>query len=231
MICSKGKLSSELDNIRSIMAENGCPDHVVNSSITKKIRNFRRPPSYGPKKCPVYLHLPWLGAISTRFEKQVASAVQRCYFSVEPRVVFTTRKLLPTSKKDVLPASQQSNIIYEFSCHCDSRYVGRTSQRLQDRIKQHVPKSVRTGQVSQDRKAFNRSCKLTNHEPICDSAIGQHLLTNQSRALHYSDDRFSILSKGRSAFHLSALEATYIKVSRPILCRQKEFVYTLKISH
>ena len=193
--------------------------------------DFRRPPSYGPKKCPVYLHLPWLGAISTRFEKQVASAVQRCYFSVEPRVVFTTRKLLPTSKKDVLPASQQSNIVYEFSCHCDSRYVGRTSQRLQDRIKQHVPKSVRTGQVSQDRKAFNRSCKLTNHEPICDSAIGQHLLTNQSCALHYSDDRFSILSKGRSAFHLSALEATYIKVSRPILCRQKEFVYTLKISH
>ena len=99
MICSKGKLSSELDNIRSIMAENGYPDHVVNSSITKKIRNFRRPPSCGPKKCPVYLHLPWLGAISTRFEKQVASAVQRCYFSVEPRVVFTTRKLLPQAKK------------------------------------------------------------------------------------------------------------------------------------
>ena len=146
-------------------------------------------------------------------------------------VFVATRQLLPTSKKDVLPASQQSNIVYEFSCHCDSRYVGRTSQRLQDRIKQHVPTSVRTGQVSQDRKAFNRSCKLTNHEPICDSAIGQHLLTNQSCALHYSDDRFSILSKGRSAFHLSALEATYIKVSQPILCQQKEFVYALKISH
>ena len=99
MICSKGKLSSESDNIRSIMAENGYPDHVVNSSITRKIRNFRRPPSYGPKKRPVCLHLPWLGAISTRFEKQVASAVQRCYFSVEPRVVFTTRQLLPASKK------------------------------------------------------------------------------------------------------------------------------------
>ena len=84
MICSKGKLSSKLDNIRSIMAENGYPDHGVNSSITRKIRNFRRPPSYGPKKCPVYL--PWLGAISTRFEKQVASAVQHCYFSVEPHV-------------------------------------------------------------------------------------------------------------------------------------------------
>ena len=44
--------------------------------------------------------------------------------------------------KDVLPALQKSNVIYQFSCHCDSRYVGSTSQRLQDRIK-HVPKSIR----------------------------------------------------------------------------------------
>ena len=122
----------------------------------------------------VYLHLPWLGVISTKFKKQVASPVQRCYFSVEPRAVFTTRQLLPASKKDALPASHQSNIVYEFSCHCDSRYVGRISQRLQDRIMQHVLKSVRTGQFSQDRSAFNRSCKLTNHKPSCDSAIGQH---------------------------------------------------------
>ena len=25
----------------------------------------------------------------------------------------------------VLPALQKSNVIYQFSCHCDSRYVGR----------------------------------------------------------------------------------------------------------
>ena len=131
----------------------------------------------------------------------------------------------------MLPASQQSNIVYELSCQCDSRYVGHTSQWLQDRIKQHIPKYVRTGQFSQDRAAFNHSCKLTNHEPSCDSAIGQHLLTNQSCALHYSDDRFSILLKGHSAFQLSALEATYIKVSQSILCWEKEFVYALKISH
>ena len=59
----------------------------------------------------------------------------------------TTRCLLYqlvlfTTNKDVLPALQKSNVIYQFSCHCDSRYVGRTSQRLQDRIKQRVPKSI-----------------------------------------------------------------------------------------
>ena len=28
-------------------------------------------------------------------------------------------------------------------CHCDSRFVGRTTQKLQERIKQHVPKAKR----------------------------------------------------------------------------------------
>ena len=39
----------------------------------------------------------------------------------------------------------------------------------------------------------------------------------------------SILARGRSPFYLSALEATFIKTFNPTLCRQKEFVYSLKI--
>ena len=64
-----------------------------------------------------------------------------------------------------------------------------------------------------------------------DSAIGLHFLCNPTRAQHYDDSMFSILVKRRSPFHLSALEATFIKTSNPILCRQKKFVYNLKILH
>ena len=45
----------------------------------------------------------------------------------------------------------------------------------------------------------------------------------------YSNDQFSILAQAKSTFHLLVLEATYIKISLPILCRQKEFVYSLQI--
>ena len=45
----------------------------------------------------------------------------------------------------------------------------------------------------------------------------------------YDDSMFSILAKGGSPFYLSALEATFIRTSNPILCRQKEFIYNLKI--
>ena len=46
-----------------------------------------------------------------------------------------------------------------------------------------------------------------------------------------NDEQFSILATARSSFHLSVLEVTYINSLQPILCCQKEFVYSLQISH
>ena len=57
------------------------------------------------------------------------------------------------------------------------------------------------------------------------------LLQNPTCAQHYDDSRFSIFAQGRSRFHLSALESTFIKISNPALCGQKEFVYGFKIVH
>ena len=166
-----------------------------------------------------------------KFEKQITSAVKRCFFSVEPRVIFNTRQLLPATKKDVLPSHHHSNVIYQYVCHCDSRYVGRTSPRLEDRIKQHVPRSITNPPASHNRQSLSRSCKNnTRPQQFHESAISQHLLDNAQCALYYSDDKFSILARGCSSFHLSALEATFIKSLNPLLCKQKEFVYSLKIS-
>ena len=72
----------------------------------------------------------------------------------------------------------------------------------------------------------------TNTQSLAsNSAIGLHLLQSPTCAQHYDDSRFSILAQGRSPFHPSALEATFIKTSNPALCRQKKFVYSLKIVH
>ena len=86
-------------------------------------------------------------------EREISRSAQIVVYSTinEPRVVYSTNELLSATNKDVLPALQKSNVIYQFSCHCDSRYVGRTSQRLQNRIKQHVPKSIPCCSSSQKR--------------------------------------------------------------------------------
>ena len=96
---------------------------------------------------------------------------------------------------------------------------------------QHIPKSIRNANSILKRSLPSRACKSSTPNPTqtCDSAIGLHLLLNASCAKHYHQDRFRILARGRSAFHLSVLESIFIKTSNPDLCRQKEFVYSLKI--
>ena len=87
--------------------------------------------------------------------------------------------------------------------------------------------------ISQDQSTLARSCKPIRSfkTETSFSAIGQHLLQNPTCAHEYNDNKFSILAHGHTSFHLSTLEATYIKTSKPNLCKQKEFVYGLKIAH
>ena len=76
-----------------------------------KMKQFHALPKFGPKKCLVCLRLLSLNSVSTWFEKQVKSAVKQCISTVEPRVVYSTNKLLSATNKDVLHALQQSNVI------------------------------------------------------------------------------------------------------------------------
>ena len=228
-ICSKSSLQQELDTIKSLFLKNGYPESVINARISKKILQFQKHPIEGPQRCPVYLKLPWIGETSVIFEKKIKSSILNCFSTVQPRVIFTTRRILPAIHKDVLPASQLSMVVYQYVCRCECRYVGRTSQRLQDRIRQHVPKTIRN-KTNQERIQPTRKSKINSFTPNCDSAIGTHLLKHPNCALHYNDNQFSILSKARSEFHLAVLESIHITSSKPALCRQKEFVYRLKLS-
>ena len=89
----------------------------------------------------------------------------------------------------------------------------------------------------QKRILHTRKCKSSTQSNVqslaSDSAIGAHLLQNPACAQQHNDRRFSFLAHGRFPFHLSVLEATFIKTSNPALCRQKKFVYrySLKIVH
>ena len=115
-------------------------------------------------------------------------------------------------------------------------------QRLQERIKQHVPKAIRqkttlsqeqgTHRSQPTRTQPNRKCKAkskTQFEPESDSAIGQHFLESNQCARNYSDSQSKILTTACSQFHLSLLEAVYISRKKTDLCRQKQFVFTLQL--
>ena len=115
-------------------------------------------------------------------------------------VLYNTRVMLPSAKKDSVPTTQKSCVVYEVSCRCEARYVGCTTQRLADRIKQHVSTSIRK-KSSTVREQPPRMCKNISSKINCESAIGQHLITNPEYAITYTDDNFRIIA--RSSFHLA----------------------------
>ena len=136
--------------------------------------------------------------------------------------------MLPSAKKDSVPTTQKRCVVYEFSCRYEARYVGRTTQRLADRIKQHVPTSIRK-KNSTVREQPPRMCNSISSEINCESAIGQHLITNSECTKTYTDDIFRIIGQARSSFHLGVLESVYIMTENPVLCRQKEFAFSIKL--
>ena len=125
--------------------------------------------------------LPWIGNSSLRFESQIKQAITKCFFAVNQRVVYSTKKALPSIQKDCVHATQKSSVVCEFTCQCDSGFVGRTTQRLEDRIKQHVPSNIRN-KTHPQREQPPWSCKSKIRTKTCDSAIRQHLLENQDCA-------------------------------------------------
>ena len=100
---------------------NGYPDHVMEKTIARKFKDFASPTLHTVKKCPVYLHLPWLGTPSVGLKNKIKASVKKCFFAEEQRAVFTSRSLLPAIKKDVLPASVLSNVVIIF---CATVIVG-----------------------------------------------------------------------------------------------------------
>ena len=135
-LCSSSKLKNEMDTLKSIFIKNGYPEDLLAKLIVTQVKGTTE---YGPRRCPVYLRLPWKGQWSSYMARTITSVARSAYYAVDVRVVYSTSRAFHLTK-DVLPTHHKSNVIYQFECRrCESRYVGRTVQRLNARIRQHVP--------------------------------------------------------------------------------------------
>ena len=80
---------------------------VLLSCINQKLASFAAGKPIGTEKWPVYLKLPRIGNLSSKFENQISKAIASCYYAVEPLVVYNTRVMLPSAKKDCVPTTQK----------------------------------------------------------------------------------------------------------------------------
>ena len=224
-ICSPSVVDKELVTLCDIFLKNGYPGHILDRLIT--LDSPKRP--IGPKRCPLIIHLPWLGRQTEQLVKRMNNAIRLTYFAGEVCPVYHSSKSFGLPK-DVLPSPSQSNLVYLFECrHCASRYVGKTSQRLGDRIKQHVPRHI-INETEPGKKRRGRPPKeRSNPGEGYQSAIAEHLAINAACRQLYDDRDFKIISRGRTKSHLNVLEAMYIYVMNPVLCKQKMYVTNLSL--
>ena len=226
-LCSQSKLGLELCKLKSIFESNGYPVDILNRFINECPTHAERHDQFGPKRCPIYLSLPWKGPWSSSIAHSVSSKSKSVYYAVDVKCVFTTSRAFHL-KKDVLPAHQKSNLIYEFECRkCSSRYVGRTTQRLSTRIRQHVPVHLLPPESRSLRPTRGRP--PLNTERNYQSAIAKHLSDNPSCRSSYLDSSFKVLhvSKSKSFHALEVLEALFIRNRLPNLCIHKMSVSSL----
>ena len=81
MISSKCFLGDEIKFIKSTLSKNGYPLSVLDSVVNDVMIKFDRASRCTVNRCPVSLHLPYIGSRDERLVKSITTAVGRCYFS------------------------------------------------------------------------------------------------------------------------------------------------------
>ena len=91
---------------------------------------MEKPIKQGSSKCPIYLRMQCLWKEATAIKKNVKNTVNSIFKFVQLRISHFIRKPLNGIYMDFTVDLEKTKVIYKFKCHCDSVYIGRTSQRF-----------------------------------------------------------------------------------------------------
>jgi len=170
------------------------------------------------EKKRVFINLPFKGdSNAERISRRLSTAIESTYNAATLRVSFNTMPIVKQQLKDNLPSCKTSYCVYLFECSCRALYVGRTTRRLLERIGEHNPAWLRSGEKKVITSAIVEHLAETGH----------HIDTRKAfRVIHKVSTR---QPKGVRFRSLAAAEAISIRLLHPDLCAQKRFVKTLKL--
>ena len=224
-ICSPELLLNEIKQIKLLLNKNGYPQELVNKTIQLHLKNLDKTKTIGPKKFTVTLKVPFINKSSEILEKKIKHLIRNTYYAANPRVVFTSKPLLTPGGKDPISIFNKSMVIYQYNCCCTASYIGLTTRQLRKRIKEHIPKSLESFCCLENKDII--PAKVLNVAKR--SSIAQHLINNPTCANNYDMNRFKIIKNCNNVFDLIKLEAICILLRKPVLCKQKDFDYTVSL--
>lgn len=89
----------------------------------------------GPEKCPIHLYLLWIGEVSLGFFKANFSWQKKLLSFHQSTYCFWSSNYIDTNPEGSII------LVLQFT-NSDADYVGRTGQRLEAAINQHVPANI-----------------------------------------------------------------------------------------
>ena len=165
--------------LSSTLSKNGYPLSVLDSVGHDVLNKFVRAKRCTVNKCPVYLRLPYIGSRGEKSTKYITTAIGKCYFSAAVQVIFQTHTAFVSMRKDVLPPHHINSVIYKYTCSCGSDYIDRTSNRLDLRIKQHLPARILNLELKRG-QLVNKS----------GSSIADHIINSRECVADFNDSVF-----------------------------------------
>ena len=128
----------------------------------------------------------------------------------------TVSPLFSTDSKAIIPPKDTSNVVYEFTCDCESSYIGHTGRELVVRMREHQ-------QLSQGKEVYRHIHSCPIYEKRLNTWIPPQRMTYFQKKFAFFISHFKILQKSfRSDFERRKTEAFYIRVKRPDLNDQKD---------
>ncbi|GAB0092745.1 hypothetical protein DMENIID0001_077790 [Sergentomyia squamirostris] len=176
--------------ITDILKKNGYPRQTIGRIMRKYVEkpmqttnNITTTSNIPEKK---YVSMTYIPHLSEILKKTFRKSIDNILFSFKTQN--TNRKHLFSRLKDKPTTMERSYVIYSIPCEYGRKYIGRTKQKLINRIKQHKLKlkdmsQEATSLVSHARKTDHAF--LFDHTEILDTArYNTHLVTMEMVYIH-----------------------------------------------
>ena len=217
-ICTSDKLEAEFRFLKDILRANNYPERFIECHAREKQESVAVQTA---RKKQVFLRLPYLGeAIFQQLTLTIKKALRRTFNAAELRTLAQTKSLPLPLIKTPIPTLSTTHCIYQFTCSCGDKYIGRTDRRLETRMKEHVPKRVLTAVTHTPTRLAMLKGKIT-------SSITRHLLETKHEVNLPS--AFQVIARCNQSKRLKFLEAILINRLKPALCAQKDLRVTLRL--
>ena len=217
-LCSPNKLLGAVEEMIAALRNNGYPSHFIHEHFESYVPALKKPPiAHTVPKLVTHISLPFLGdTSSTAMIARIGQLVERHFVATKVVIRHKVSRAYGVTGKDKLTKGEKAGVVYKFTCDCHETYIGRTEQRLKQRLKQHLPKWATSQNKKRPRSNEPPNSSITKHVVECNSLVGE---TN-----------FKILHQRQGKSLNRILEALHIRLEKPSLCVQKEYLYELQLS-